>query len=246
MAINRISGNILQDDLRRGSDLAIQGNLIYFDVQNDRVGIRTSTPSDELEVQGVVRVGSVTISNIGNIDAGNVYINNLTDPVADQDAATKRYVLDNVGNIGTAGNLSFANTTISTTLANGNITLTPTGNAAVIVDADSALVIPVGDTAQRPTAATTGMVRFNTDIERVEVYDGTEWDSMVSGVTAQVITPDGSSLVYVLDRDSTSAATMLAVNGVVQLPGVAYSVSGNVLTFTEAPRTTDIVDIRFL
>jgi hypothetical protein len=246
MAINRISGNILQDDLRRGADLAIQGNLIYFDIQNNRVGVRTSTPTDDFEVDGVLRVGNVTITDIGNIDAGGVNINNLADPVANSDAATRKFVLENMGNIGVAGNLSFANTTISTILAAGNITLAPTGSTPVIIDTSSGLVIPVGNTSDRLSPPMTGTVRFNTDISRVEIYDGTEWDSMVSGVTNQIITPDGSSAVYVLDRDSTDAATLIAVNGVVQLPGVAYTVLGNVLTFAEAPLTTDIVDVRFL
>lgn len=246
MAINRISGNILQDDLRRGSDLAVQGNLIYFDVTNDRVGILTSTPTDDFEVAGVLRVGAVTISDIGNIDAGNVAINNLLDPVANSDAATKFYVDSRTGNLTSVGNITFANTTLSTSLATGNITLAPTGASQVFIDTVSGMVIPVGNTAQRPGSPVSGTIRFNTDYQRVEVYDGAEWDSVVSGVTAQIITPDGSSLQYALDRDSTSAATMVAVNGVVQLPVTAYTVTANVITFAEAPLVTDIIDIRFL
>jgi hypothetical protein len=49
-----------------------------------------------------------------------------------------------------------------------------------------------------------------------------------------------------LDRDSTTAATLIMLNGIVQLPTTAYSVSGNTLTFTQAPETNDIIDIRFL
>jgi hypothetical protein len=36
------------------------------------------------------------------------------------------------------------------------------------------------------------------------------------------------------------------VNGVVQIPATAYSVSGTTLTFTEAPATGDVVDARVL
>jgi hypothetical protein len=38
-----------------------------------------------------------------------------------------------------------------------------------------ALDIPVGTTAQRPNPATSGNIRFNTDIQSTEIYDGTAW-----------------------------------------------------------------------
>jgi hypothetical protein len=246
MAINRISGNILQDDLRRGSNLAVQGNLIYFDVVNNRIGVLTSTPDDTLEVVGILRVGNVTIDDVGNIDAGGVNINQVAEPVVDADAATKLYVDTKTGNLTSVGNITFSNTTISTNLAEGNITLEPTGNSTVIIDTTSGLVIPVGNSLQRPDPAQTGTVRFNTEVQRVEIYDGNGWEDIVSNVAVQIITPDGSSLSYVLDRSSTAAALLVATNGVVQLPGVAYTVAGNVIAFAEPPLTSDIIDIRFL
>jgi hypothetical protein len=53
-------------------------------------------------------------------------------------------------------------------------------------------------------------------------------------------------LVFELDRDSTSAAALVMFNGVVQIPGVAYTVTGNLITFAEAPLTSDVIDVRFL
>jgi hypothetical protein len=251
MSINLISGNILNANLVRGANLAISSssagaNLIFIDTVNGRVGVRTNAPAQTLDVAGVLRVGNVTISNVGNIDAGNVYIKNLLDPVANADAATKFYVDSITGNItANLGNITIANTTISPTLTPGNITLQTTGNSTVIIDTTSGLVLPVGNTAQRPTGVT-GTVRFNTDSDRAEIYDGTEWDSLTGNVTAQLVNGDGSTLVFVLDRSSTTAATLVIINGVVQMPTTAYSVSGNTLTFTQAPEISDAVDIRFL
>lgn len=246
MAINKISGNILQDNLQRGTNLSIQGNLIYFDVNTNRVGIRTASPGSDLEVVGVLEVGSVTIDSAGNIDAGSVYINNLSDPVEDQDAATKSYVDGQTGNLTSIGNLSIANTTISTSLPIANITLAPTGNSDVIIDTVSGLVLPTGNTTQRPSPAQQGTVRFNTDSDRIEIYDGTGWEDVVANVTNQTLNGDGSTAVFTLDRDSTTASALVMINGVVQLPVTAYSVSGNQITFTQPPVVSDTIDIRFL
>jgi len=227
MAISFVAGQMLQSNLNRaGVDLAIS---------NANVSIGTH----------------VVISNTGNVNVGNVNINNLSNPVQNQDAATKYYV-DHIGNI---GNLTVSNTTISTSLATGNITLTPTGNALAYINTTTGLVIPTGTTAQRPaTGNVAGTVRFNTDTTRIEVYDGTEWDQIVGGVTNQTFTgADGVTTVFTLNRKSTTAATLVMLNGIVQLPTTAYAVTdggsgtfGNVLTFTQAPSTNDTIDVRFL
>ena len=245
MAINRISGNILQDNLQRGTNLSIQGNLIFFDVNTNRVGIRTSSPGSDLEVAGTIAVGNILIPNVGNVNLGNVNISNLATPVANADAATKFYVDSQSGNLTSIGNLEIANTTITTSLAVGNITLTPTGNSTVIIDVSSGLVLPTGNTVQRPTPPAVGTVRFNTDSNRLEIYDGA-WNDVVANVTNQTLNGDGSTVTFTLDRDSTTASALIMINGVVQLPSTAYAVSGNQLTFSQAPVTADIIDIRFL
>lgn len=118
MTIAKISGNMLKDNLERDANLAIETNLVYIDIVNNRVGINNSSPTAEFTVtgninidngqiqisntvvdnQGVSFVGSgdlVITANSGNISVANVNIVNLLDPVANNDAATKFYV-DNV------------------------------------------------------------------------------------------------------------------------------------------------------
>lgn len=250
MSINFIQGQILANNLQRdGIDLAFDTDLVYLDVGATRVGINTTTPVSALEVVGNITVGNIFIPNIGNISVGNVYINNLLNPVQNQDAATKYYVDQNIGNIGSAGNLTFSNTTISTNLANGNITLAATGGEMVTIAGNLGLNLPVGNTSQQPATAVQGTLRFNSETVQLEVYNGSQWVAATneqSVITNQTITPDGSTANYTLDQSTTTDAILVTINGISQTPTVDYSVAGNSITFTTTPLTTDIVQVRFI
>ncbi|NCX30016.1 MAG: hypothetical protein EBX27_01965, partial [Proteobacteria bacterium] len=64
MAIGRISGPLLKANLlRNGIDLAFENDLLYLDVNNGRVGIQTSTPSHELQVNGTTRTTNLEVTN---------------------------------------------------------------------------------------------------------------------------------------------------------------------------------------
>ena len=148
----------------------------------------------------------------------------------------------------TIGNLIIANTTITTNQANGNITLEPTGNGIAVIDTTTGLVLPTGNTVQRPTSPDQGTIRFNTGSTDVEVWDGTQWTGIggaSAAITNQYITGDGSNTVFTLDQDTSAAAIIVSTNGVVQFPDVAYTVTGNLITFAEAPTATDVIDVRF-
>jgi len=67
------------------------------------------------------------------------------------------------------------------------------------INTTQAIKLPEGNNAQRPSSANLGMMRYNTEEEIVEVYNGTEWIAIASGagslyefVTA-TFTPGGSS-----------------------------------------------------
>lgn len=70
MAIGRISGPMLFSNLeRQGLDLAIEGNLLYFDVNRRRIGINTDSPEYDVHITGFANEqanvfidGSVTAS----------------------------------------------------------------------------------------------------------------------------------------------------------------------------------------
>lgn len=67
MALGRISGAMLTSNLERdGNDLAFETDLLYLDVTNGRIGVKTTTPQADLDVNGVVRVGNILINGSNN------------------------------------------------------------------------------------------------------------------------------------------------------------------------------------
>ena len=132
MAVNYVKGQILSSILERdGNSLSIVDTAnstptLYIDVANSQIGINTDSPASALEIAGVVTVGNVIISNVGNISAGNVNINNLLDPIANSDAATKFYVDAQTGNVSAnvIGNLIQLGTNSQGALISNAVTLT--------------------------------------------------------------------------------------------------------------------------
>ena len=64
MAITKIAGELLESNLIRNTDLAFNGQLLYLDVQNGRIGVNTNSPGNfSLDVSGNTRItGNQTIT----------------------------------------------------------------------------------------------------------------------------------------------------------------------------------------
>ena len=124
----------------------------------------------------------------------------------------------------------------------------PTGAIAKFNSLDS-IIVPVGASGDRPSGVQ-GMVRFNTGTSKLEFYSGSGWESASNSftvVTVDSFTGDGSTLVYTLSQSSSTAGLLVAINGVIQQPTVAYGVTGGTtLTFTEAPAADDVIDARVI
>lgn len=75
------------------------------------------------------------------------------------------------------GNLSINANTISNTQVNQPIILEPNGLGNVTINANTSLVIPVGGSATR-LPLSQGAIRFNTDLNQFEGYNGTGWSSL--------------------------------------------------------------------
>jgi hypothetical protein len=121
--------------------------------------------------------------------------------------------------------------------------------ASFKVGTTDSLLIPVGNTAERPATPVQGMLRFNTTLNDMEFYDNDSWNGTKEDLTVIVdnaFTGDNSTVVFVLSQDSTTASSLVSINGIVQIPTTAYAVTGNVLTFTEPPADGDQIDVRIM
>jgi hypothetical protein len=129
-------------------------------------------------------------------------------------------------------------------------TSTQTTNALVAFNASTSILMPVGNTQQRPGVGVTGMMRFNTVTNSVEVYDNSAWAAVgvpvFTVIDDQQFNGDGSTVAFTINSNQTTNSCIVSINGVVQIPTIAYSVSGTTLTFTEAPEPGDIIDVRQL
>ena len=155
------------------------------------------------------------------------------------------------GSSGSVGNLTISNVTISANSSavssSANIIFSTSGTGAVQFAGNNAIGLPIGNIANRPTTVNAGYLRFNTEFETIEVWDGYEWVQTSGGViTSQVLSGDGSTAQVALSANTTTAGVLVSINGTIQKPSTAYTVSNNTITFTETPLTGDSIEVRKL
>lgn len=169
---------------------------------------------------------SATLEVVGNVLVGNV-------------------TLSNIGTISAAGNITSGNLVISSNVIGTD------NNSIVTFSGTSGVAIPYGNTDQRPSPAPTGTLRLNTGLDQLEVWDGTTWVSGSGGggnttITDQQFDGDGIQTNFTLSESASQSSILVSINGVGQLPGQAYTVSGTTLSFNQAPAISDTIDVRFL
>ena len=153
---------------------------------------------------------------------------------------------------------SYDQVVIGGNLVAANVTL----GAKLTISSVDSMIVPVGSSAQRPSALgysdVDGMLRFNNTNGILEYYGNGQWNNTGSAFT--VITArtfelasgssygnvDGINTTFTLAANGTTSGTMVSINGVMQVPTSAYSISGATLTFTEAPAIGDVIDTRVL
>ena len=138
MAVGRISGPLLKANLLRdGVPLAFETDLLYLDVVNGRVGIKTASPDYDLDVNGTVRTTNLIVPTNADIatftfngntissTAGQININPSTGNAVLYQA--KLYVNNN---------LEISSNSIKTTVADDDLELSTLGTGQVQINSN--------------------------------------------------------------------------------------------------------------
>lgn len=122
MAVGRITGPLLAKNLLRdGIDLSFENDLLYLDVKNGRIGIKTTQPEYELDVNGTGRFKHLivdTTSTFGKLTISGTTVSAPTDETIN--LANNVLVSGNLhatGNITANGSVQIGNQTGSDTLS---------------------------------------------------------------------------------------------------------------------------------
>jgi len=210
-------------------NLTVTGNLTVGNISISGItGNTISLTGDFISTAGNIR------ANLGQLSGNTIVGNIITTPT-----------LSVTGNAN-LGNLTFSNTTISTSFANGNINLTPTGTGIVQINGTNAFSMPVGNTAQQPNYVPMGSIRYNSDTGAPEFFNGVEWVSITASVSYQTFNGNSTGNTFPLNQATTTGGVLVNLNGVQQTPNVAYAVANSSITFAEIPLTTDVIDIRYI
>ena len=182
MAVGRISGPLLKANLiRNGVDLAFETDLLYLDVNNTRIGIKTANPQYALDVNGTTR--STDIITTGTAFIGDVRISgntvhtvdnvlNLTTVGTDKVVALKTFEIDD---------LRFDTNVISTTVSNSNIDIIPNGTGEVDIQANTNIT---GNLDVTGNVNATGDVTVGGNVQLGD--ETTDTISIIAGITSDI------------------------------------------------------------
>ena len=156
------------------------------------------------------------------------------------------------------GNLTWA---LPIAAAGGGNTQIQYNNNGVLDASNTFTFTSNTSTVTMQNVTTTGVANLNS-VSNIQIAggvagyvlqtDGTgnlSWTTPTGDITSildQQVYGDGSTVNFTLITPSVTNAVIVSINGVMQIPSVAYTVATDIITFTEAPQTSDLVDIRFL
>jgi hypothetical protein len=132
MAVGRISGPLLKDNLlRNGVNLSFETNLLYIDVVNSRVGVKTTAPQYDLDVNGTTRstyLYTTTQADLATFTVTGSTISSSSNTITFTPSGVNPTVFSGIVRV---GNLSLTGNTLSSTNTDGSITFQANGTGSI-------------------------------------------------------------------------------------------------------------------
>ena len=131
MAVGRISGQLLKDNLIRSTlpvaeqNIAFETDLLYIDIINSRIGIKTASPQYPLDVVGTIRTTNLEVPGVSTVNNLTLTASSITTSAPILNLASPDKILYN--NAILVDDLQISNNTIEVTTSNMNLELRPNG-----------------------------------------------------------------------------------------------------------------------
>jgi len=236
MAVGRISGQLLKDNLIRSTlpvgeqNIAFETDLLYIDIINSRIGIKTANPQYPLDVNGTTRTVNLEVTNTANISDLTLTGTSITTTNPVLSIASPDKILYNNAII--VDDFQISNNLIETTTSNTDLQISANGTGIVDILSDVEVTGNIYATGNITADGNitlgnqdTDNVTINADINSdiipntTDTYDlGTgakRWNEMfVSDLTVDNLTVGGNILVGGLDLTQTPGNIIyVATNG---------------------------------
>jgi hypothetical protein len=205
MAVGRITGPLLKSNLTRGGvNLAFETNLLYLDVVNSRVGINTTSPSNDLQVNGTARTTNLTATGSSTLATFTIGTN-----VISSTSSTINLTPQGVNPVvyqGTlqAGSLQLATNVISSLGTNTDINVTPIGTGVINLNAPTTVY---------GNFHATGNITADGAVQLGATY--TKTATGTSGQNTIVVSPDNTNLVLGMGVSGTGIGNGAVINNIV-------------------------------
>jgi hypothetical protein len=240
MAVGRISGPLLKDNLlRNGVNLAFETSLLYLDVVNSRIGINTTQPAYDLDVNGTTRSNNLyatTQANLATFTISGNTISSSSNTINFTPTGANPTVLSAVVNV---GNLNLTGNVLSSTNTNGAITLQANGTGAINLNSN---VLITGSLHATGTITADGNIQLGDQPTDTISFTG-EVNSNILPATTNTYNLGSTSLRWKTIYAQTATVTNFTVT-TLTTPSIStpnLTISGNSIT-----ATTSNTDISFV
>ena len=175
--INLLDNVNVTGNLDVSGNVTVGGNITLGDEVTDTIQINAKIDSDIIPAADNTYKLGTTLLNWSELNVGKVIVDEIT---IDNDSITSTASNGNLNLTPNAAgkviidNLKFDSNIISND--GGSIVLDPSSES-VQIDSTGALILPKGTTAQRPGSPVNGMIRYNTESNVFEAYDG-QWTEL--------------------------------------------------------------------